>query len=417
MEEWCAFLEKTYRPAHLSMHFDGVRVSLPDEVDATKVCKQSEEYIEERTGIKLCIQVKHHHYFLQLLAALGTQSSVDDVDDILLKDGNCIPAAIASMYPEQLDSMKKLVAGSDVTTRTYRECLSCTSLVAFPSAMLDNAPKRARLDPGRYLLHLENGHEPHCIAVVAEDKGEVYINDGGSCWQMKNEDMVELLQGAIDYKTMVIFELKNSESDEVVEVSRDRLLSLRAGGIKRKPVGLPSSSGMDCDDAAEDPALPAHDLIRCLTTEVDNYVSNGCPAPEDEGDAWVAKPRCGLCPFRRFAKRIRVVEHVDKYHVRESHSYCNSSKMMRIVHALWDDDAVQGRPHHPDYIQRAADCVRQWVKPPLHPTIMHDRLDRSMRLLLDINGPRYVSVDNIREMSLRCVGYTYLVVLHHGLCT
>ena len=81
--------------------------------------------------------------------------------------------------------------------------------------------------------------------------------------------------------------------------------------------------------------------------------------------------------------------------------------MMRIVHALWDDDAVQGRPHHPDYIQRAADCVRQWVKPPLHPTIMHDRLDRSMRLLLDINGPRYVSVDNIRETSLRCVGYTY----------
>ena len=265
MEEWCAFLEKTYRPAHLSMHFDGVRVSLPDEVDAAKVCRQSEEYIEEQTGIKLCIQVKHHHYFLQLLAALGTQSSVDDVDDILLKDGNCIPAAIASMYPEQLDSMKKLVAGSDVTTRTYRECLSCTNLVAFPSAMLDNALKWARLDPGRYLLHLENGHEPHCIAVVAEDKGEVYINDGGSCWQMKNEDIVELLQGAIDYKTMVIFELKNSESDEVVEVSRDRLLSLRAGGIKRKPVGLPSSSGMECDDAAEDPALPAHDLMRCLT--------------------------------------------------------------------------------------------------------------------------------------------------------
>ena len=81
--------------------------------------------------------------------------------------------------------------------------------------------------------------------------------------------------------------------------------------------------------------------------------------------------------------------------------------MMLVVYALWDDDAIHGRPHCATYIQRAADKIRGWVHPPLSPTIMQERLDRKLRLLLDIDGPKYVTVDMLQEHPVRCVGYTY----------
>ena len=38
---------------------------------------------------------------------------------------------------------------------------------------------------------------------------------------------------------------------------------------------------------------------------------------------------------------------------------------------------------------------------------MNERLDRSLRLLLDIDGPRYVRVDMLQEQPVRCVGNAY----------
>ena len=72
--------------------------------------------------------------------------------------------------------------------------------------------------------------------------------------------------------------------------------------------------------------------------------------------------------------------------------------------ALFDHDEITGAAVSPGYLKRSAALLRSCVKPAPPP----GKMDKYIRLLLDVDGPRYVH-ENIllKHNEARRVGYTF----------
>jgi len=160
------------KPSHLSLHFDGIRVSR-QWVDAhfpsvADLCAQSQEKISEATGFSVRVAEKIHSDLLTLLRARVATESVEAVDDPALHSpGNCIPCALwhlRNMLPDRVaavwDSgfLENAIAMAS-RLRTYRSCLVQAGLVA--EAHVGFEPRVA----GCYLVRCEKASAPHCLAV------------------------------------------------------------------------------------------------------------------------------------------------------------------------------------------------------------------------------------------------------------
>ena len=66
LSEWVIFLQ-TLKPTHVSLHFDGVRVALPHDMDTQELCDFSQKHIETKTGFQVRIREKRHRSVLQLI--------------------------------------------------------------------------------------------------------------------------------------------------------------------------------------------------------------------------------------------------------------------------------------------------------------------------------------------------------------
>ena len=185
LSHWTHFLLSTFQPNHLSLHFDGVRISDVPNVSVEELCRRSEAYIEAHAGFKVRIREKRHALTLALLddKAIRTGPSRFEADHILRSPGNCILHALACAHA--VPSHEKVALVSDIARpetaylhqrgcRTYKQCVDLWGHELFA------VPLKDVMEPtDKFLLHLENGLCPHCVGVnvPADPESEVTIWD------------------------------------------------------------------------------------------------------------------------------------------------------------------------------------------------------------------------------------------------
>ncbi|CAJ1423131.1 unnamed protein product, partial [Effrenium voratum] len=277
LTEWCKFLLTTYTPAHLSLHFDGVRISATAQASAAQICEQSEKHILETTGFSVKIREKKHLHVLEMLAAAAkTTSPPKFADDHKLRQaGNCIPHALACLGAASLekvmaklsqDSLPENVYMKETRGRTYKQSSVLCECELHPMLFLEKAPK------GKWLLHLENGNSPHCVAVESLDASPAMVTvwDVNATFQMTDDAFLDALRCGADSSTVAFFLLSApSESTvgsaaQLIDVEVGQMLDMAAGALgsvlginvsSKEPVMVP-----DSDEEMQDVSLPAQHI-------------------------------------------------------------------------------------------------------------------------------------------------------------
>ena len=152
---WAEFLVQKL-PRHLSLHFDGVRVSAEDGVSSEELCKSAQECVMDRLGFDLTIREKKHLTFLELVRAnaLRTEPPHFPEEHVLTHAGNCIPHAIGCLQ-ELTDSALHKLTNPELPANTYFEVAAHISNAQACSAYFFLLMRFQLV--GKFLLHLENG--------------------------------------------------------------------------------------------------------------------------------------------------------------------------------------------------------------------------------------------------------------------
>ena len=132
-------LSHTNKPKHLSLHFDGVRITA-EHVGALHedFIRECENAIQKRTGFLVKIVPKKQFSFIDLVKTRSTHANaLTNVPDILFQPGNCIPCALWHVVPPSRPaiiaavsntSLPKNVGAKSARYRDYRSVASMCSV-------------------------------------------------------------------------------------------------------------------------------------------------------------------------------------------------------------------------------------------------------------------------------------------------
>lgn len=439
LSAWVQYLLQ-FSPDHLSLHFDGVRVSA-ESLDVSKLCKSSAEYISESTGFKVNVREKQHKTVLEFLEQRACNSTSRELGDrhVYHESGNCIPAAIAALVSSDDGIISAL--GKECEENRFQQTRGCRSYKQCQT--LCNVKLRPCLDissinSGKYLLHTESSGKPHCVALIVDKgEGDVQVVDVESCFQAPWVAFADSIHSGVDASTAVFFKVL-AEADDLAEeesANLEALLDLQAAG---KVVNVSSDESRedvvdlltdsDCDDQdmgadwldEEGNVTVDSNLVEDLRQEVMDLAKD-CAGRKLRKSA--AGFRCLACPWRSFQSPSRVADHLKKYHKASKQYCCSGTKQLKIILSLHDSDMISGQKQG-KYLQRSAALLAEQVAPPLPRTV--NQIDRHIRLLLDISGPRFVHLQSLeKDIAAKCQGniwYTHAfaekvyqeIMIHHA---
>lgn len=433
--------------AHLSLHFDGVRIDRSClEQLGTSVAdfnKQAEDAIAVATGFSVCIVEKLHQTFAQLLRQHEhADCLLPEAARDLITRGNCIPLAVWHLLTDKRNAVVDLVTERSATNaaattsglRSYRACFRDLALQRLPHVGFNPTGS------GHYLLHSAGieGRQ-HCVAVAYDTAAKTArVFDTEQQWVIPLKDFKKIVNEAIDKKTIVTFQIAvdasdlhtfHSESDCAVDL--DGLCDLQAGTFddvddstciadqETHPVELPCFKEVR-DNPSEDVCEVRVEMLSALEAEVLDYTrelrSSNFPHTRQG-------VQCQLCPFRHLRNKAELLNHLQRRHVLQNTFTASGRKQLNVVYALWDHD--QHANHRPqNLLKRSAQEIRSTVQPSLAGRI--EDVDRHIVLVLGANGPRYCNERaTVQQASLRRVGYTYYdasfadmllqeAMVHHG---
>ena len=233
LSHWCDHL-LTFSPTHLSLHFDGVRISPLQGISIEEVCKQSASYILDKTGFKVTIREKGHETVNALIkkAAACAKRAPFPTDHVYCVPGNCIPHALASLGAITEEKVSLLTEACPDNAymqqrgcRTYLQCSNMFHCSFSPVLCTQSFDFR-----GNFLLHSENGGSPHCVAVKQDEEDKLIVFDTDGVFHLAVADFETALLGGVDAATCVIFKLQEGKKDTDVGMSDfENLLDLAAG--------------------------------------------------------------------------------------------------------------------------------------------------------------------------------------------
>ena len=423
LQERCSFLMEKHQPQHMSLHFDGVRISRAPNVSAQELCAESMGHI-----FQLQIVDKRHFTVLELLQkeALQKQDAKFAPDDVLRQHGNCIPHAMACLEKCSPDAVQRLgdarlpnnVYREERGCRTYRQCselLDCTLCPAFWSDTI----------PGdKWLMHLENGSVPHCVAVAkVPDAVDTYILwDTAHILRIKADALLSAVRGGTDSKSCTCFLLQQPEGGQShlwSEQDTGALLDLAAAGDSDiDACGHDRHAAAPCywvGDSEDEPrpleAEQPHpqelqwldsdglvtveaDLVSSLDSEAQRIIQalakKGFPSSNGVF-------HCPGCPFRSFDRPTRLRQHLVRHHIKTNNFCCSGKKQLKVILSLHDSDMLRGQ-RKGNLLRRSAELIRKSIRPPLSATNI--KIDTWIRLLLDARGPKLVHVAALSKRSL-----------------
>ena len=416
LSHWCDHL-LTFSPTHLSLHFDGVRISPLQGISIEEVCKQSASYILDKTGFKVTIREKRHETVNALIkkAAACAKRAPFPTDHVYCVPGNCIPHALASLGAITEEKVSLLTEACPDNAymqqrgcRTYLQCSNMFHCSFSPVLCTQSFDFR-----GNFLLHSENGGSPHCVAVKQDEEDKLIVFDTDGVFHLAVADFETALLGGVDAATCVIFKLQDGKKDTDVGMSDfENLLDLAAGS---------SESNEECttDDAQDTALLPEVSekkgsfdwlddtgrvitdqvLLSDLQTEAQKFME---AAKAGQFRAERGAFQCPACPFRKFDRCKRLAVHLSRYHTAKRQFCCSGTKQIKIILALHDSDMIAEK-RQGNYLKRSATLLRRSIKPMLSP--QNNAVDKEIRFLLDASDPRVVHRQALR--SARRVGNMY----------
>ena len=400
----CAWVEHltTLDLAHLSLHFDGVRLVPPSHVSVDDICEASMTHIAQATGFNLRIRPKSHGFLRDLLFSQAvTVGALQPASPSYEAVGNGIPAALAFCFQDGervlrwlRESNSENVNAKRFGVRSYRACAA--QLKRALLGRLEYRPPAA----GRVILHTEDRGRAHAIPCVYNNDGPCQLLLGTQIVELSAGHIANVVETCVDRKTMVFFHCYASQDEippEGAEACFGDLLDLQAGSSEDDSEDLPLSESegeyASCGEEGEDDdgapvTVTVGDTLLALLKQEKDAVATSCTFPSHG-----RKFRCPLCPFRAFQSPERVRVHVRTYHNARCQHCCSGTKQLRCALALFDHDQIMGGGLRASYLRRSAEHIRASAGFPVSET--QTSVDRHLRLVLSGTGPRFVGVSAV----------------------
>ena len=377
-------------PKHLSLHYDGVRVSPAESGTTEEVCNKLQEHVKQTTGFDVVVREKVHRTVLQIILEEATSKrvSVLSPNSVLRGTGNCIPAAVSLLLERTSDVEQAVVADSQgqgaesraptrPSTRSYRECEKLLGVNLIPH-LPENDSTSMQLQPGNFLLHMENGGTPHCVGLCVPDdlSLEITVLDASNNISIQTSSLDSALRDGVDGITCILFNVTHAEKQISPHTcwepdGLEGLLDLEAGAAEAIEVlsedDCPESVASSTSEAqrAADDSGPCLDsdaqvladskLIASMEQEVTELM---CDEKKHCFEQTRQGLRCPFCPWRCFRRARFVLQHIQKRHTSKK-QYCSSgTKQLKVVLALHDTDVIAGLPKR-GYLRESAELLRQ----------------------------------------------------------
>ena len=131
VEHWCSFLQR-WKPTHLFLHFDGLRVNADIHPNLQELLKLCEAHILDSTGFRVSIAEKKHLLCLDLVSKSASSTEKIDVPEILLQPGNCIPCSLWHILEERnRHVIEECVGDADTPASRYLAERGCRTYAQF----------------------------------------------------------------------------------------------------------------------------------------------------------------------------------------------------------------------------------------------------------------------------------------------
>ena len=378
LQAWVEYLT-TLRPRHLSLHYDGIRID--NLAVHGSFIADSQEYIQEKTGFRVCIVEKAHDLFVEAICKEAVTADVlDGIPPDLLKGGCCILCAIHHCLDDDGKVKVAEVAkqGQEVHGISYRQAAGATGISLLPQRSLNS------IQTGRYyLLHAGQDGQAHCVALyMPREECNVVVFNKNRRFVLEKAAFRSCTLTCIDSTELVLFAVGSEASTaadgaSILDKALSGLLDLQAGA---EQFDEDSEEHGPMEESIEETISPGKDLLRKLDGEVRVVIQERFLK---ENGRW----RCPLCPFRAFGNRQqRVADHVAKYHKLSNNCCASGTKQLKVIMALHDHDVFNNRDGR-NYLQRSADLLRHSVVPALAANV--SEIDRHIRLVYAATGPEY----------------------------
>ncbi|CAE7810987.1 unnamed protein product [Symbiodinium sp. CCMP2592] len=434
LDAWTNFVLRQ-KPKHISLHFDGIRVSravVGDDVEG--FCRVCTAHIQEITGYKVEIRPKSNPDLLQDLRLSSRSRTLRGLLPApLQQDGNCIPAALHNLgfvaevnaFLEDKESEETLYF-SRRKHRTYAQVQKGTGVHMTP-VILPLDTSSAEIE-GKYVVHCSKQGRPHAIALDAGSNTEWVVADGNAEFILDRASFLKAVSSACDKRHIMLFKVTASlpPKDEhpkftLNETERERFLDLQAAAGEDfiveldmfpedaederqhdEPVGQDDAESQEQEED-ESVTTVGDILLQNLKKEVESLLKQQTQLRQGAD----GRVRCPLCPFRSWSwhNRCRVKKHVREYHSARKQYCASGTKQLKIVIALHDQDMLQGTTTTCAYLRRSAEVLRSTIVPSL--SINNNDIDRYIRLVYTGNGPEYWNLKTTVDSPIRRVRNLY----------
>ena len=360
--------------SHISLHFDGMRVSDTLDCSIEVFCQRCSDTIKQLTGFEVKIRQKVHRTMLELMAHHSSQTSVlPNVNNCLLLNGNCIPCALSHLVHLPEATMAEIVNPKSPSSivaatrraRSYADTANSCKIELVP--LLGMQIEK----PGLYLLHSEDQGAPHCVAVRCTEDTCTIMN-GQTQWIVRTSELMVCAETAIDRQTIVTYIVSTTPIPCPAEKHgpsdvRMLLMDLQAGaGRSRDIIRLEVDSVNEVDgveegddeghnpfssDVVEDNAVinVGDQLLSLLEAEVNRTLETLSKRTRASSQT---RFDCNFCPFRSFREKGRLVTHLRLHHTRREQYCCSGTKQVKVITALWDNDSCVLGKVGTDYLAR-----------------------------------------------------------------
>ena len=225
------------KPRHISLHFDGVRVSNEVASNVDSFIGQCQQVIKEKTAFNIKIALKTHGTIRELVEERGTPyAAARTMPPHLLTVGNCIPCSLWHCFPE---SKAVISAAIQDTTqncneeakklgyRSYRSVAATTGIDLVGCTGLPPESVKS------FLLHYEGNGHPHCGCVKHDATGgATTILDGGSGFRMTVRQLAEIVSASVDESTIMSYTGSQQMRVDLIRRIQFYWIWLQAGPMK-----------------------------------------------------------------------------------------------------------------------------------------------------------------------------------------
>ena len=221
----CVAAALRMKPQHLSLHFDGFRITKPSGgASSESILRDMEKVVREETGYFVEFAEKVHLTFVDqiLRCPLTAVDALTDAEHtLLLRRGNGILMALACVLQDGSGVAPLCAQAAASATRAYRTVAAMCRVRLEPK--LDWGPS-----PGRWLVHSEHDGMPRCTGVVVHPDAETCtVYEGGKSVSLPTSTLDDMAGRALDKKTIVLFEVFPTGLGQVSKL--EPLLDLVAG--------------------------------------------------------------------------------------------------------------------------------------------------------------------------------------------